>query len=70
MKRRDFLKRTGVGFAALVSFLILATTLPTPVWADDEKLSFNFTAVSQRPSLMVSNTVSFCLEQVISMIRK
>ncbi len=51
MKRRDFLKTTGVGLAALVSFLILGTTLSTQAWADDERLSFNFTAVSQAATI-------------------
>ncbi len=51
MERRDFLKKAGISSTALAFLLIIGATPASPAWADDEQLSFNFTAVSQAATI-------------------
>jgi hypothetical protein len=49
MKRREFLKKVGIGSAVLVFLLILANTLSTPAWAGVEQTNvrvYRFVAFS------------------------
>ena len=48
MDRREFIKKAGVGSAALASLPVVASGLTSPAWADDEEgdTRFRFTVVS------------------------
>lgn len=59
MDRREFIKKAGLGSAALASVPLMVGSLAEPAWADDEEGGTKFRVVSVSHSTTSSDLVAF-----------